>query len=69
MDSVKSVAEAIQTLVSAVQVAQNKGVYSLEEAHIIFLSIDYLNKLSQQAQANNQEQAQQAEKATEQGNQ
>lgn len=53
-----SVAEALNTLVSAVNVAHNKGgVYSLEESHYIYLAISYLNSLSQQTPQNNTEQA------------
>lgn len=41
-----SVAEALNTLISAVNVAHNKGgVYSLEEAHHIYTAISYLNSL------------------------
>jgi hypothetical protein len=41
-----SVPEALNTLISAVNVAQNKGgVYSLEEAHYIYTAISYLNSL------------------------
>lgn len=44
-----SVAEALNTLISAVNVAHNKGgVYSLEESHYIYMAISYLNSLSQQ---------------------
>ena len=44
-----SVPEALNTLISAVNVAQNKGgVYSLEEAHHIFTAISYLNSLQNQ---------------------
>jgi hypothetical protein len=44
-----SVAEALNTLISAVNVAQNKGgVYSLEEAHYIYTAISYLNSLQQE---------------------
>jgi len=44
-----NVAEALNTLISAVNVAYKKGeVYSLEEAHYIFLAISYLNSLSQE---------------------
>ena len=46
-----SVAEAIQTLVNASQLAHSKGVFNLEEAHYIYLAIDYLNKISQEAGA------------------
>jgi len=45
-----SVAEALNTLISAVNVAHNKGgVYSLEESHYIYLAISYLNSLQNQA--------------------
>jgi hypothetical protein len=47
----KSVAEALNTLISGVNVAQNKGVYSLEEAHIIYNAISYLNSLQNQEPA------------------
>lgn len=41
-----SVAEALNTVISAVNVAHNKGgVYSLEESHYIYLAISYLNSL------------------------
>jgi hypothetical protein len=47
-----SVAEALNTLISAVNVAHNKGgVYSLEESHYIYLAISYLNSLQNQAPA------------------
>lgn len=43
-----SVSEALNTLISAVNIAHNKGgVYSLEEAHYIHLAISYLNSLQQ----------------------
>jgi hypothetical protein len=46
-----SVAEALNTLISAVNVAHNKGgVYSLEESHYIYMAISYLNSLSQNPQ-------------------
>ena len=46
-----SVAEALNTLISAVNLAHNKGgVYSLEESHYIYLAISYLNSLQSQAQ-------------------
>ena len=45
-----SVAEALNTLISAVNVAHSKGgVYSLEESHYIYLAISYLNSLQNQA--------------------
>jgi len=45
-----SVAEALNTLISAVNVAHNKGgVYSLEEAHYIYTAISYLNSLQQES--------------------
>ena len=45
-----SVSEALNTLISAVNIAHGKGgVYSLEEAHYIHLAISYLNSLQQQA--------------------
>lgn len=44
-----SVAEALNTLISAVNVAHNKGgVYSLEESHYIYLAISYINSLQNQ---------------------
>lgn len=43
-----SVSEAINTLISAANVAHGKGVYSLEESHYIYLAINYLNQLSQE---------------------
>lgn len=47
-----SVSEALNTLISAVNVAHNKGgVYSLEEAHYIYLAISYLNSLQNQSSA------------------
>lgn len=46
-----SVSEALNTLISAVNVAHNKGgVYSLEEAHYIHTAISYLNSLQQTPQ-------------------
>lgn len=46
-----SVPEALNTLISAVNIAHNKGgVYSLEESHYIYLAISYLNNLQNQAQ-------------------
>jgi len=48
-----SVAEALNTLISAVNVAHNKGgIYSLEESHYIYLAISYFNTLQNQAPAN-----------------
>lgn len=50
-----SVAEALNTLISAVNIAHNKGgVYSLEESHYIYLAISYLNSLQNQAQTQEQ---------------
>jgi len=47
-----SVAEALNTLISAVHVAYNKGgVYTLEEAAHIHSAISYLNSLQAQAPA------------------
>ena len=43
-----SVAEALNTLISGVNVAHAKGVYTLEESHYLYLAISYLNSLSQQ---------------------
>lgn len=43
-----TVPEALNTLISAVNVAHGKGAYSLEEAHYIYLAIDFLNNLQQQ---------------------
>lgn len=44
-----SVAEALNTLISAVNVAHNKGgVYSMEETHYIYTAINYLNSLQNQ---------------------
>jgi hypothetical protein len=41
-----SVSEALNTLISAVNVAHNKGgVYSMEETHHIYTAISYLNSL------------------------
>lgn len=41
-----SVTEALNTLISAVELAHNKGgVYSLEESHYIYLAISYLDSL------------------------
>lgn len=58
-----SVAEALNTLISAVNIAHNKGgVYSLEESHYIYLAISYLNSLQNQSnQAKEQEAAQPAQ--------
>jgi len=45
----KTVAEALNTLISAVNIAHNKGgVYNMEETHHIFMAISFLNNLSQQ---------------------
>lgn len=45
-----SVAEALNTLISAVNLAHSKGgVYSLEESHYIYLAISYLNNLQNQS--------------------
>ena len=46
-----SVADAINTLISAVNVGHSKGAYSLEEAHYIYLAISYLNSLQQEQAA------------------
>jgi len=47
-----SVSEALNTLISAVNVAHSKGgVYSLEESHYIYLAISYLNSLQNQPAA------------------
>ncbi len=46
-----SVSEALNTLISAANVAHSKGVYSLEESHYIYLAISYLNSLQQEAPA------------------
>jgi hypothetical protein len=47
-----SVAEALNTLISAVNLAHSKGgVYSLEESHYIYLAISYLNSLQNQSKA------------------
>lgn len=59
-----SVAEAINTLVSAANVAHGKGAYSLEEAHYIYLAIDYLNKLQGEQQPQAPQQAPQAPQPT-----
>jgi len=57
-----SVAEALNTLISAVNVAHNKGgVYSLEESHYIYLAISYLNSLQNQAK-NQQDSKQEIDK-------
>ncbi|MEK6830207.1 MAG: hypothetical protein AABY15_08890 [Nanoarchaeota archaeon] len=51
-----SVADALNTLISAVNLAHNKGgVYSLEESHYIYLAISYLNSLQNQAKAKAEE--------------
>jgi hypothetical protein len=53
-----SVAEALNTLISAVNIAHNKGgVYSLEESHYIYLAISYLNSLQNQAKSAQEQQA------------
>ena len=45
-----SVAEALNTLISAVNLAHSKGgVYSLEESHYIYLAISFLNNLQNQS--------------------
>jgi hypothetical protein len=46
-----SVADALNTLISGVNVAQKNGVYTLEEAHIIYNAISYLNSLQNQEPA------------------
>jgi len=43
-----SVAEAVNTLISAANVAHEKGAYSLEESHYIYLAISFLKKVSNQ---------------------
>ena len=41
-----SVSEALNTIISAVNVAHNKGgVYSIEETHFIYLAISFLNSI------------------------
>lgn len=51
-----SAAEALNTLISAVNIAHNKGgVYSLEESHYIYLAISYLNSLQNQAKTQEQQ--------------
>lgn len=43
-----SASEAINTLISAVNVAHTKGgVYTIEETHYIYMAISFLEKLSQ----------------------
>ena len=45
----KTVAEALNTLIGAVNIAHNKGgVYNMEETHHIYMAISFLNSLSQQ---------------------
>ena len=61
--TMNSISEALNTLVSAVNIAHNKGgVYSLEEAHYIHLAISYINSL-QQKQSEQAPQAPQASQA------
>lgn len=43
-----SIEEALNTLISAVNIAQKKGVYSLEESHYVYMAIAYINSLAQQ---------------------
>ena len=62
-----SASEAIQTLISAVNVAHNKGgVYSLEESHYIYLAISYLSSLQNNAK-NQQEPASKQTSEAQQG--
>jgi hypothetical protein len=44
----KSIEEALNTLISAANIAQKKGVYSLEESHYVYMAISYINSLAQQ---------------------
>ena len=61
-----SVSEALNTLISAVNVAHNKGgVYSLEEAHYIHTAISYLNSLQNQPKSEAAPTAQAAQAAPE----
>ena len=47
-----TVSEALNTLVTAVNIAYNKGgVYSMEETHHIYTAIAYLNSLSKETPA------------------
>lgn len=44
-----SVSEALNTLISAVNVAHSKGgVYSMEETHYIYMAISFLDSLKNQ---------------------
>jgi len=62
-----TVAEAINTLISAVNVAHNKGgVYNLEESHYIYMAISYLNSIQQE---NPQEAAPEASQQAQQAQQ
>lgn len=50
-----STVEALNTLISAVNIAHNKGgVYSLEESHYIYMAISYLNSLQNQVKTQEQ---------------
>jgi len=40
-----TIEEALNTLISAANVAHSKGVYSMEETHYIYMAISYLNSL------------------------
>ena len=45
-----NVTDAINTLIAAANIAHNKGAYTLEESHHIYMAIAELNSLNQQAQ-------------------
>lgn len=46
-----TVADALNTLISGVNVAYKNGMYTMEEAYHIYTAISYLNSLSQQQEA------------------
>lgn len=43
-----SIEDALNTLMSAVNIAQQKGVYSLEESHYVYMAVSYIKSLAQQ---------------------
>jgi hypothetical protein len=45
---VKNINDALNVLVQGVGIAQKRGVYSFEESHLIFESINFIKTLQQQ---------------------
>lgn len=45
-----TVTDSINTLIAAANIAQKKGIYSLEESHYIYLAISNISSVNQQAQ-------------------